>query len=343
MRTLTLTFALATAIVFSIAGPAAAQRRRVPPPPTPEQKQENFSRAFVSGLELLTNRKLKAAEEAFKSCAEIFPERPVAYYNLACTYSLGDRSNEAVDALRECFQRGYRDLAHMARDMDLDPIRKSPAYRRAMSDFAEELKTGTNEALVHEPKGSEPYPVLVWIHDVGANADKDLSELRKVLPTWGLFLPQGAAQNPRGNDSSGEFRVISEVRRLLDTHSRADRRRVFVVGGGVAGSLVVGSAAHNPDLFCAVLASGPGLGNSVSDVDLSGTRAYLVVHKSDPVEVAGGEAARNAFAKAGSAVVLERYPVASPLSKDKAMLLRGVSWLKGNAVTLPGSGKSEAF
>jgi hypothetical protein len=336
MRTLIIPFA--AVLLVSLAGPAEAQRQ-----PTPETDQEKFSRAFVSGLELLTARKLAPAEKAFKACVKLFPDRPVAYYNLACTYSLSERPSEAADALRECFRRGYRDLAHMARDMDLDPIRKSPAYRRAMSDLADEIKRGMKSALVHEPTGDGSYPVLVWIHDLGAKADSELASLRKAVPDWGLLVPQGAAQNPRANDSSGEFRVITEVRSFLASHPRADRRKVFVVGEGVAGHLVVGCAAQNPDLFSAVLAGGPGLGASLGDVDLSGTRAYLVVHTSDPNEIAGGEAARDAFAKAGSGVVLERYPVAKPFSKDRAVLLRGLSWLQGNTVTLPGSGKTEEF
>ncbi len=336
MRTLTLPFA--AVLLCSLAGPAQAQRA-----PAPEDKQETFSRAFVSGLELLTARKLELAEKAFKLCVKLFPDRPVSYYNLACTYSLGNRPNEAADALRECFRRGYRDLAHMARDMDLDPIRKSPTYRLAMSDLAEQIKSGIKPTLVREPNGSESYPVLVWIHDVGSKADHELAELQSVAPEWGLVIPQDAAQNPRANDNSGEFRVITAVRAFLDSHPRADRRRVFIVGGGAAGHLVVGCAAQNPDLFTGVLASGPGLSATLGDVDLSGTRAYLVVHKSDPNEVAGGEAARDAFAKAGSPVVLERYLVANSLAKDRALLLRGLSWLQGNAATLPGSGKDEEF
>lgn len=334
----TLIVPIAAFLLVSLTSPAQAQRQ-----PTPESQQETFSRAFVSGLELLTARKLKPAEQAFKVCVKLFPDRPVAYYNLACTYSLGDRPTEAAEALRECFRRGYRDLAHMARDMDLDPIRKSPAYRRAMSDLGEEIKKSIQPTLVHEPSGDSPYPVLVWIHDLGSEADKALADLRKTIPDWGLVVPQDAAQNPRSNDSSGEFRVITEVRSFLESHPRADRRKVFVVGEGVAGHLVVGCAAQNPDLFSAVLASGPGLGASLGDVDLSGTRAYLVVNESDPNEIAGGEVARDAFAKAGSGVVLERYPVAKPLSKHRAVLLRGLRWLQGKSVTLPGSGESREF
>jgi hypothetical protein len=318
-------------LALTCARPAAAQE---------QEKREAWTIAFIEGLDALTRRDLAASERLFQQCIRIYPDRAVPYYNLACAYSLGGKVQPAVEALRACFERGYRDLAHMERDMDLDPIRKTPAYRRALSDFAEALTLRSASPVAHEPSGSGSYPVLVFLPDQDADPDALLSDLRSALTGWGIVVPRGAAINA---DNSSEWRVNQAVDAWLDAHPRADRDRVTLAGNGASGHVALTCAAHRPDVYASVVAAGSRLGSAVGDVELDGTRAYLIVHKDDPEEVEAGVAARDAFAEAGSPVVLERYPVAAPLARDRALLLRAVSWLQGEAISLPGAGKVRPF
>ena len=52
----------------------------------------------------------------------------IIWYNLACSYSLLNRVEEAFDALRRAMEFGYADMEHLRSDPDLRNLRGSPKY-----------------------------------------------------------------------------------------------------------------------------------------------------------------------------------------------------------------------
>ncbi len=54
---------------------------------------------------------------------------PLAWYNLACSYSLLSRIDEALGALRQALALGYHDFTFLSRDPDLLNLRRSPKFR----------------------------------------------------------------------------------------------------------------------------------------------------------------------------------------------------------------------
>lgn len=64
-----------------------------------------------------------------KQLSRLEPRNPLVYYNLACSYSLNRDLDLAVAALERALSLGYRDFKWLARDPDLDPLRKHPLYR----------------------------------------------------------------------------------------------------------------------------------------------------------------------------------------------------------------------
>ena len=57
---------------------------------------------------------------------------PIIQYNLACSYSLLNQTEKALEALEKAIALGYCDLDLMSRDTDLDNIRSDPRYIRAV-------------------------------------------------------------------------------------------------------------------------------------------------------------------------------------------------------------------
>lgn len=57
---------------------------------------------------------------------------PMVWYNLACSYSLLNREEEAFDALGKALHFGYDDFDHLLRDPDLARLRQSPKLRRLL-------------------------------------------------------------------------------------------------------------------------------------------------------------------------------------------------------------------
>ena len=61
--------------------------------------------------------------------AQLEPTSSLVFYNLACSYSLTDQFDRAVQALDRALDLGYRDFTWLARDPDLKKLRAQPAYQ----------------------------------------------------------------------------------------------------------------------------------------------------------------------------------------------------------------------
>jgi tetratricopeptide (TPR) repeat protein len=62
--------------------------------------------------------------------AKLKPEDSLVQYNLACSYSLTDRVELALEALERALNLGYRDFKWLAEDPDLEKLREHPHYRK---------------------------------------------------------------------------------------------------------------------------------------------------------------------------------------------------------------------
>lgn len=60
---------------------------------------------------------------------------PIAWYNLACSYSLLDRLEESFHSLKKAFDFGYRDWRHLRRDPDLKKLRNSGFYSELLQQY----------------------------------------------------------------------------------------------------------------------------------------------------------------------------------------------------------------
>lgn len=70
-----------------------------------------------------------------KHLVQLRPEDPLAHYNLACSYALLKRPDQAIRALRRAVELGYRDFRYMREDRDLDAIRHDPRFRQMLREY----------------------------------------------------------------------------------------------------------------------------------------------------------------------------------------------------------------
>lgn len=59
-----------------------------------------------------------------------------SYYDAACLYSIMNEKEKALDYLAKAFEHGYRRIAHMYADHDLDNIRELPEYKALLAGYA---------------------------------------------------------------------------------------------------------------------------------------------------------------------------------------------------------------
>lgn len=100
-----------------------------------EERFRQFSEAFDKGLAELTARNFDESIAQFKVCIELYPDRPTAYYNIACAYSLNNQVDLANDYLRQALERGFNDPDHIEADTDLDNIRNSEGFLKLIAKF----------------------------------------------------------------------------------------------------------------------------------------------------------------------------------------------------------------
>jgi len=74
------------------------------------------SRMYAEGLRV--DRRLAALQQ----------DDPIVHYNLACSYALLNQAHKAFEALDKAIQLGYRDVAHLSEDEDLNNIRRDSRY-----------------------------------------------------------------------------------------------------------------------------------------------------------------------------------------------------------------------
>jgi tetratricopeptide (TPR) repeat protein len=66
----------------------------------------------------------------------LMPDRPVPWYNLACSYAMLGMLDPAFAALQRAFDLGYRHLKHLCRDPDLKALRRDPRFPRLLRRIA---------------------------------------------------------------------------------------------------------------------------------------------------------------------------------------------------------------
>ena len=72
--------------------------------------------------------------------SELCPQEPIVWYNLACSYALTARADEALAALARAVEMGYRDVIWIRQDSDLESIRKDKRFEALLRG----LLTGQN-------------------------------------------------------------------------------------------------------------------------------------------------------------------------------------------------------
>jgi len=96
---------------------------------------------YVDALQLLGDHYTQRGRfvdglQVDEQLAKLMPDSPIVFYNLACSYSLTDRFDQALRALERALELGYRDFAWLVRDPDLKKLRAQPEYE----EFREKIR-----------------------------------------------------------------------------------------------------------------------------------------------------------------------------------------------------------
>jgi tetratricopeptide (TPR) repeat protein len=95
-----------------------------------------FVEALVQLAEAYTKAGLhdKGLETDLKLAA-LRPDDPTVHYNLACSYALAGKRDEALAALERAIELGYRDVEFLMQDEDLVSLHDDEEFARLIARF----------------------------------------------------------------------------------------------------------------------------------------------------------------------------------------------------------------
>jgi tetratricopeptide (TPR) repeat protein len=98
------------------------------------QNCPNFIEALIALGDAYTKRgRYKDGLWVDRKLSRLRPEDGTVHYNLACSYSLLEQSEECLEALTKAVRLGYREFRFMLEDPDLAFIRKDPRFGSMLS------------------------------------------------------------------------------------------------------------------------------------------------------------------------------------------------------------------
>lgn len=73
--------------------------------------------------------------QVYKRLVQLRTDDALAHYNLASSYALLRRPDQAIKTLRRAVELGYRDFRYIREDRDLDAIRHDPRFRQLLREY----------------------------------------------------------------------------------------------------------------------------------------------------------------------------------------------------------------
>lgn len=96
----------------------------------------------ILGNNLTLKGRLREGLAIDQRLVRLRPADCLAHYNLACTYALLGKTDDAFGALRSAIEFGYRDFDYLTQDHDLDSLRGDPRYRQLLAEFERPAASG---------------------------------------------------------------------------------------------------------------------------------------------------------------------------------------------------------
>lgn len=332
---------LAAVALFATLGvtrPALAQNGPLPPM-TEQQKQAAFDEAFALGLEAIREQKYARGVRLFSVCIRLYPERPTAYYNLACIHSLQNDVDASLKSLRQALEKGFNGFEHVERDGDLDNVRQDPRFKTLIAEFRKKLLAGAGDrATLVGATDRAGAPLVVWLHGSGDTAESWKARWDKAGKSAGVvvMLVESTTKNSRRSwDGSTETVVVELVRKTLET-GRFDRSRVIMAGYSEGAIVAQEIALHHSELFRGLVsfngAWDPELGRFLDDAKARKFRAFLTTGRRDPLLEKAREG-RDALAETGIPTILKRFRGGHRMpAAPGSIFIQGLKWvLEGKA------------
>jgi hypothetical protein len=197
-----------------------------------------------------SQKKYDDAIAANRKAAEFPAFAPTALYNVACAHSLQKQTDKAIEALTQAVAAGFADRPQMAKDTDLDHIRKDPRFAGVLPPILEGKDLFAEPTrILHTLVGEGPNHEFGWVARAVGDLDGDKAT-------------DFAATAPGFNNHAGKVYVYSGRSGKLLFHRTGQP-------GQRLGNTVAGAGDVNGDGTPDIITGGPAAGGGIAEI-LSG-------------------------------------------------------------------------
>jgi len=106
------------------------------------QKDPNYVDVLYLLGELYTKKKrYQKALDIDLKLAELKPDDPIVFYNLACDYSLLNKKTLGLKALEKAFKLGYDDVEYIFKDPDMKNLRESKRFYQVLEKYKRKISS----------------------------------------------------------------------------------------------------------------------------------------------------------------------------------------------------------
>ncbi len=100
------------------------------------KQKPDFVQALAALGDTYTKRGLfKEGLDIDKRLINLKPNDPIAWYNLACSYSLLNDIDSGLEALKKAINFGYEDFYFLNKDPDLENLRRDARFQKLAANF----------------------------------------------------------------------------------------------------------------------------------------------------------------------------------------------------------------
>lgn len=100
-----------------------------------ERDHDYFEVLRVMGNNLTSKGDYAAGLEVDLRLSRLRHWDPIVHYNLACSYSLLNLIDPALEALQKAIELGYDEFEYMQEDRDLESVRKDPRFHELLESY----------------------------------------------------------------------------------------------------------------------------------------------------------------------------------------------------------------
>lgn len=215
----------------------------------------------------------RGALKSAQTIVDRYPESANWNFNLGSMHARAGNTDQAIDCLQICADKGYTGVRSFEQSEDLDPLRQNERFIKVLTKVQENATARLNEfikeAKTHKPKTHIPDnidqnlehspPLILALHGTGMQGRDMIDALKSTADNLNMILIAPDALRPTRNGGfswtyrdESEWMVHHIIEQAIEKHN-IDPTQIYLVGFSQGANIALIMGQTSPDLFTGVI------------------------------------------------------------------------------------------